>query len=385
MPTAAPPPTEARLRAFHELYRGEFSFVWAAARRLGVPPAIVEDAVQDVFLTAYRRLDQLRFEVSARAWLHGVTRRVAARYRRTAARRDRRLAAIAAAPRGPAEPPHERVAAAQQLERALATLAARTRAAFEMAEILGMSGPEIASELGIPVATVYSRVRLAREQLLRELDAPQLERELATARERDTPPRETAQRAWVALLPALTPPGASVGLGALASARGWVLGTLLATGGVLAYAWPREPAAPATAPAIEASTSTAPAREPAAPEPAPEPALAPLPAATPAPAPTPRAPTRPAAEDPLAAEVAVLDQARAALARGALDDARARLSEHARRYPSGALADVRTATEIELLCRAGALDDAKARAVALVAAHPRSAVAQRFANFSCPR
>ena len=91
MPAREP---DSVLEQFHALYRGEFAFVWAAARRLGVPPGAVDDAVQDVFVTAYRRLDQLRFEVSPRAWLYGVTRRVASRYHRGAFRRRRRVAAL---------------------------------------------------------------------------------------------------------------------------------------------------------------------------------------------------------------------------------------------------------------------------------------------------
>jgi DNA-directed RNA polymerase specialized sigma24 family protein len=94
--------------AFEALYRDEFAFVWTTARRLGVTPAIQEDVVQDVFLTAYRRLDQLRFEVSARAWLYGVTRRVAARYRRSASRTARRMTAVADARQGPGPAPQER-------------------------------------------------------------------------------------------------------------------------------------------------------------------------------------------------------------------------------------------------------------------------------------
>ena len=35
-----------------------------------------------------------------------------------------------------------------------------------MTELLGMSGPEIAGELQLPLNTVYSRLRLARAQLL---------------------------------------------------------------------------------------------------------------------------------------------------------------------------------------------------------------------------
>ncbi len=374
--------TEPRLRAFSELYRSEFAFVWATARRLGVPPATVEDAVQDVFLTAFRRLDQLRFEVSARAWLHGVTRRIAARYRRSAARLSRRLAAVAANPRGPQHPPQDRLATAEQLELLLTRLGGRTRAAFEMAELLGMSGPEIAGELGIPVSTVYSRVRLAREQLLRELGAAPLERELSAARSRDAPPPAQAQRAWLVLLPGLTASSGSSGLGALVSARVAMMTTLLLAAGIGALAWPRGAADPVRAepPATGHQVPAAPAPAPApAPTLIPEPMLPP-----PATAPT-AAPVRGSDADRLAAEVAVLDRARAELARGSTDAALARLGEHARRFPDGALRDLRGATEVEVLCQQGKPREAAERAAALVVAHPRSVVAQRFVNFLCPK
>ncbi|MCB9706411.1 MAG: RNA polymerase sigma factor [Myxococcales bacterium] len=240
---AAPPrqPAEARMRDFQAIYRQEFRFVWATARRLGVPPASVEDVVQDVFLTAYRRMDQVHFEVSPRAWLHGVTRRVASRYRRTAARRHRRHAAAAALPTTPGEPPQERIAAAQHLERLLGRLGGRTRAAFEMAELLGMSGPEIAGELGISVSTVYSRVRLAREQLARHLGGDGLERALGEVREGDTPPRAAETRGWAILVPGLASTGTStgVGVGAWASVRGAVIAAVILSAGAGALAWPR--------------------------------------------------------------------------------------------------------------------------------------------------
>lgn len=370
--------------AFRALYHREFAFVWATARRFGVLPALLEDAVQDVFLTAHRRLDQLDFEVSARAWLHGVTRRVAARYRRSAGRLTRRLAAVAAVSPGPVDPPQERLAAAQQLERLLARLGGGTRAVFEMAELLGMSGPEIASELGIPVSTVYSRVRLAREQLVRELGGLQLESGVAAARERDTPPPGAAQRAWLVLLPGAAPAGASTALAALATARTAVMTTFVLVVAAGALAWPRT--RPATDPA-----ALPPATQPAkisknprdfAPAPVVAVELPPVPVAENDPPP---GSARLTDADRLAAEVALLDRARAALARGAADTAQAHLAEHARRFPAGALADLRQATEVEVLCHLGQPGDAAARAAALVAMHPRSAVAQRFADFSCPR
>ncbi|MCY0994622.1 sigma-70 family RNA polymerase sigma factor [Nannocystis sp. ILAH1] len=444
-----PRPDDAKIRAFRELYLAEFTFVWATARRLGVPPTLVEDAVQDVFMTAYRRLDQVRFEVSARAWLHGVTRRIAARHRRTAARLSRRLAALAAVPTGPADPPQDRLAAAEQLERLLARLTGPTRAAFEMAELHGMSGPEIAGELGIPVATVYSRVRLAREQLQRELGGPGLERELAAARARETPPPAAAERTWAAMLPGLWTTRAGLGLAVLASTRTAVMTTLVAVAGVVAVAWPKghiddSPGDRQSTHASPRDTSAAPPqshhRDPSPPdeptsqahessvlqvsagaspddpdkpaadgdlatptthprEPSTEVAAADALAArtshpdgdtdelateVAADALTARPTQQRSPADELAAEVAVLDRARAELARGTLEAARAHLAEHARRFPAGQFADLRGATEIELLCREGDRAGAAALAAALVAAHPRSAVAQRFKKFSCP-
>jgi DNA-directed RNA polymerase specialized sigma24 family protein len=51
-------------RQFRAIYRDEFAFVWAVARRFGVPVAALDDAVQDVFLTAFRRIDRLGYQVS---------------------------------------------------------------------------------------------------------------------------------------------------------------------------------------------------------------------------------------------------------------------------------------------------------------------------------
>ena len=372
--TSAPPTREARLREFHELYGREFTFVWAAARRLGVPPAAIEDAVQDVFITAYRRLEHLRFEVSARAWLYGVTRRVASRYHRGVFRMARRVAALSASSEPPREAPQERLAQTQHVDRLLDRLGPRTRAAWEMAELLGMSGPEIASELGLPLNTVYSRVRLARQQLQTVLrDPQQLDRWLDDARRDDAPPERAQQRAWALLLPALARSGsAAAGVGALATTRAAVVATLTLVG-VVVLARPRPTPAPAPV-AVES------ARPPAAP-----PILAPPPAEPPTP-PVPPPPTEDSARlararaqpgDPLAEEVAVLDRAQDALSAGDAAAALARVAEHARRFPNGALVDLREAARVQALCLSGDAAAALAAATRLVESHPRSSVAQR--------
>mgnify|MGYP000644438251 FL=1 len=312
---------EARIREFHALYRGEFAFVWAAARRLGVPAAAIEDAVQDVFVTAYRRGEQLRFEVSARAWLYGVIRRVASRYHRGASRTARRLAALREHSEPPREAPQERLAESERVDKLLARLGPRTRAAWEMADVLGMTGPEIASELGLPLNTVYSRVRLAREQLQAALrDPQQLERWLDEARREDAPPERAAQRGWALLLPALGKTGTgAAGLAAVVTARAAVTAALVLVGVVAVTRPPVDPSPPTPAtfevaapPAVVTASSLPPV------------------AATPPVAP-PRRPRVEPAVDRLAEEVALLDRVHAQLTAGDATAGLALLDEHARR------------------------------------------------------
>jgi RNA polymerase sigma factor (sigma-70 family) len=372
---------------FSAIYRLEFAFVWAAARRLGVPSPAVEDAVQEVFLTAFRRLDHLRYEVSPRAWLYAVTRRIASRYRRTASRTARRVAAMANAGRPHDDAPQEHLVAVQQIEGLIARLDPRLRVAFEMAELLGMSGPEIAAELGVPISTVYSRVRLAREHLARDLAPQQLEQGLGAARAQDNPPQAAAQRGWLLLLPRLG--SSSAGLAALLSVRGAVMTVLLAAG-VLVVVAPLRGRGPGDGPRVEApSPAPGPAAAVRPASPAPSPAR-PLPADRPVPvlaSSERRANARidALATDRIAAEVALLDRARAALGRDDDNAAGALLAEHLRDFPDGVFIDLRMAIEVELLCAQGRDQEAASRAAALLASHPRSAVAQRLVGFSCPR
>ena len=72
----------ARVRRFHDLYRGEFAFVWSAARHLGVPPGEVDDVVQEVFLTAMTGLAAVRSPEAVRGWLKTIAVRKACRHLR---------------------------------------------------------------------------------------------------------------------------------------------------------------------------------------------------------------------------------------------------------------------------------------------------------------
>lgn len=90
--------------------------------------------------------------------------------------------------------------------------------------------------------------------------------------------------------------------------------------------------------------------------------------------------------DALAAETALL-----AAARGSLDSdpaaALARLDEHARAYPKGALAEERDVLRVEALCRAGRFEEGRRRGDALLAVHPAGLYASRLRTLlhqGCP-
>src|SRR6185436_2589400 len=72
--------------SFEEIYEEHLAFVWRSLRRLGVREAGLDDAVQEVFLVAYRRLPAFEGRSSLKTWMFGIVLRVARTFRRTAQR-----------------------------------------------------------------------------------------------------------------------------------------------------------------------------------------------------------------------------------------------------------------------------------------------------------
>jgi RNA polymerase sigma-70 factor (ECF subfamily) len=158
----APPDERTRLSA---IYSEHFEFVWRSLRRLGAPEHALEDATQDVFLVAARRLDEFEGRSSIRTWLFGIAMRVVRTQRRTAWRHQRKVDALAAAvPEEPGDP-IERRDAQRLLLALLGELDDDKRAVYVLAELEGMTVVEIAEGLGANVNTIYTRLRAARQQL----------------------------------------------------------------------------------------------------------------------------------------------------------------------------------------------------------------------------
>lgn len=158
---------------FKEVYDEHFRFVWRSLRRLGVQESDVADAVQDVFLIVHRRLEEFEGRSKVTTWLYGICYRVASDRRRLAHVRRQVDDEDALAER-----PDDRIDIAAEAERRqgfallsalLDELPIEQRAVFTLFELDAMSGEGIAEALSIPLGTVYSRLRIAREQFRKSL------------------------------------------------------------------------------------------------------------------------------------------------------------------------------------------------------------------------
>jgi RNA polymerase sigma-70 factor (ECF subfamily) len=153
---------------FQQIYDEHFAFVWRALRRLGVREADTADAAQEVFLVVYRKLAEFEGRSRVTTWLFGICLRVARDRQRLAhVRREVLDDESAATGRGDAVDDIERREALGQLEKALNDMEFDQRVIFAMFELEGMTGEEIAGVVQVPLGTVYSRLRLARESFRR--------------------------------------------------------------------------------------------------------------------------------------------------------------------------------------------------------------------------
>jgi RNA polymerase sigma-70 factor (ECF subfamily) len=150
---------------FAEVYELHFDFVWRSARRLGVPVQNLDDVVQDVFVTVYRRLGEFEGRSQLKTWIFGVLRHTVRDLRRSARRKP--TEALSEEPSDARTSPHDQAVhgeSARLLMRLLETLDQDLREVFVLAELEQMSAPEIASALDVNVNTVYSRLRSARQE-----------------------------------------------------------------------------------------------------------------------------------------------------------------------------------------------------------------------------
>lgn len=162
--------------AFTKLFQRHHGRVYAMCTRLLRDPAEVEDAVQQAFLEAWRSL--YRFEGRSRfsTWITRIAIHTCLGFRRRLRRlflsedvapgREERHGQWTQSPTRPDEGASER-ARKRALDDVLQQLSPKKRVVFVLADLEGMTAPEISRVLDIPDATVRTRLFHARKDLAR--------------------------------------------------------------------------------------------------------------------------------------------------------------------------------------------------------------------------
>lgn len=161
--------SESDVGTVDRIFREHGPFVWRALRRLGVSPADVDDAVQEVFVVVHRKLGEYEGRSQMRTWLYGIAVRVAAAQRRRSHVRHEVATEEPHAPETASMSNPESAAAEREalvlLDRALDELDDEKRAVFVLYEVEGLEMPEVAEALACPVQTAYSRLHAARKEV----------------------------------------------------------------------------------------------------------------------------------------------------------------------------------------------------------------------------
>jgi RNA polymerase sigma-70 factor (ECF subfamily) len=157
------------LGAFEELYRAHAGRLYSVACRMLGNQTDAEDLLQDIFLTAHRKLDSFRGDSALGTWLYRLATNLCLDHLRSRAARTNQLSDALdddpAVPETVGRGLADRTVAKMDLERALAQLPDGCRAAFVLHDVEGLEHREVAQALGIAEGTSKSQVHKARLRL----------------------------------------------------------------------------------------------------------------------------------------------------------------------------------------------------------------------------
>lgn len=173
-PTPSHSTTDANASGFTSADLGTLFDAHATAllrvvERLSGSGGHVEEIVQDVFLVAHRQLDAVAAAKSPRAWLYAVAINLARAHRRQAGRRNGLWARFGRSlvVDTDAETRVVRGEEGAMVRRCIDQLPERAREVVVLYELEGLEGAAIAGLLGIPLNTVWTRLRTGRAKLVR--------------------------------------------------------------------------------------------------------------------------------------------------------------------------------------------------------------------------
>jgi len=154
------------------LFARHHAEIYAYLLRMMRDPEVAADMTQDAFIKAYRNYATLERPENARAWLYQIAHRVALDEIRR--RKIVRFVPWSGESRGAAPSAEHLVMDARlsgDMQRALARIPERQRAALLLAELHDLTGLELAAALGVSHVAARALLTRARESLRQALAA----------------------------------------------------------------------------------------------------------------------------------------------------------------------------------------------------------------------
>jgi RNA polymerase sigma-70 factor, ECF subfamily len=159
---------------FEEFYAKHFRFAWRTLIALGVQERDVNDLIQDVFVHAHKKYDAFDSDAGGTAWLRAFCLNASRNWHRLARNQFETHDDVGAALAVDEQKSPEHAAALGEqkrtLERVLQLIPEKQREVFVLFELEQMTSADIATLLNVPLGTVYSRLRLAREAFQAQVD-----------------------------------------------------------------------------------------------------------------------------------------------------------------------------------------------------------------------
>lgn len=167
LPVPGDATSEGRTERELALVRTHMPTVWRFLRRLGLSPEDADDATQEVFVIAVAKLDQIEPE-RERNYLYGIAVRLVSRFRRSqTVRAAATIRGTDIEEYGSPDPQTDelldRKEARDHLDRIMESMSPDLRTTFALFELEEMTMAEIAVVTEVPMGTVASRLRRARE------------------------------------------------------------------------------------------------------------------------------------------------------------------------------------------------------------------------------
>jgi RNA polymerase sigma-70 factor (ECF subfamily) len=166
---------------FRQLYDQEYTPVYRAIRGVVLDSAAAEDLTQETFVRAYRARNRYEPTAPPGAWLRRIGVNLAISYLRR-----QKLARFLPARLyvAPDRREYDRAEARNVVEKALAALSPKLRAAVVLHYYEGLTREEIAEVLGVPAGTVASRIAKAVAIMRRTMGTVSSDQDAETARSR---------------------------------------------------------------------------------------------------------------------------------------------------------------------------------------------------------